>query len=132
MCANNWRQTMSDDFDFGFTMVDEDDLEVSSVSTQPVRAEIPSDQIDAIMDKLEQLEARILTADNSGMINEHRSLVEQDVATKLRDVEDLILPLLLNLKKNPEKDIIKWPNRSVIIDKQIEKIKAITRYFERI
>jgi hypothetical protein len=123
---------MSDDFDFGFTMVDEDDLEVSSVSTQPVQAEIPSDQIDAIMDKLEQLEARILTADNSGMINEHRSLVEQDVATKLRDVEDLILPLLLNLKKNPEKDIIKWPNRSVIIDKQIEKIKAITRYFERI
>jgi hypothetical protein len=123
---------MSDDFDFGFTMVDEDDLEVSSVSTQPVQAQIPSDQIDAIMDKLEQLEARILSADNSGMINEHRSLVEQDVATKLRDVEDLILPLLLNLKKNPEKDIIKWPNRSVIIDKQIEKIKAITRYFERI
>ena len=123
---------MSDDFDFGFTMVDEDDLESSPVSTQPVQAEIPSDQIDAIMDKLEQLEARILTADNSGMINEHRSLVEQDVATKLRDVEDLILPLLLNLKKNPEKDIIKWPNRSVIIDKQIEKIKAITRYFERI
>jgi hypothetical protein len=123
---------MSDDFDFGFTMVDEDDLESSPVSTQPVQAEIPSDQIDGIMDKLEQLEARILTADNSGMINEHRSLVEQDVATKLRDVEDLILPLLLNLKKNPEKDIIKWPNRTVIIDKQIEKIKAITRYFDKL
>lgn len=122
---------MSDDFDFGFTMVDEDDLEVSSVSTQPVQAEIPSDQIEGIMDKLEQIEARILTADNSGMINEHRALVEQDVATKLRDVEDLILPLLLNLKKNPEKDIIKWPNRTVIIDKQIEKIKAITRYFDK-
>ena len=122
---------MSDDFDFGFTMVDEDDLESSPVSTQPVQAEIPSDQIDGIMDKLEQLEARILTADNSGMINEHRSLVEQDVATKLRDVEDLILPLLLNLKKNPEKDIIKWPNRAVIIDKQIEKIKALTRYFDK-
>ena len=122
---------MSDDFDFGFTMIDEDDIESSPVSTQPVQAEIPSDQIDGIMDKLEQLEARILTADNSGMINEHRSLVEQDVATKLRDVEDLILPLLLNLKKNPEKDIIKWPNRTVIIDKQIEKIKAITRYFDK-
>lgn len=122
---------MSDDFDFGFTMVDEDDLEVSSTSTQPVQAEIPSDQIEGIMDKLEQLEARILTADNSSMINEHRALVEQDVATKLRDVEDLILPLLLNLKKNPEKDIIKWPNRTVIIDKQIEKIKAITRYFDK-
>lgn len=122
---------MSDDFDFGFTMVDEDDLDVGTVSTQPVQAEIPSDQIEGIMDKLEQIEARILTADNSGMINEHRALVEQDVATKLRDVEDLILPLLLNLKKNPEKDIIKWPNRTVIIDKQIEKIKAITRYFDK-
>ena len=122
---------MSDDFDFGFTMVDEDDLEVSSVSTQPVQAEIPSDQIDAIMDKLEQLDARILSADNSGAVNEHRALVEQDVAVKLRDVEDLILPLLLNLKKNPEKDIIRWPNRAVIIDKQIEKIKALTRYFDK-
>jgi len=122
---------MSDDYDFGFTMIDEDDVEVSSVP-QTVQAEVSSDQMDAIMDKLEQLEARILSADNSGMINEHRSLVEQDVAGKLRDVEDLILPLLLNLKKNPEKDIIKWPNRTVIIDKQIEKIKAITRYFENI
>jgi len=122
---------MSDDYDFGFTMIDEDDVEVSSVP-QTVQAEVSSDQMDAIMDKLEQLEARILSADNSGMINEHRSLVEQDVAGKLRDVEDLILPLLLNLKKNPEKDIIKWPNRTVIIDKQIEKIKAITRYYENI
>jgi hypothetical protein len=122
---------MSDDYDFGFTMVDEDDLEVSTATQQPVQAEIPSDQIDAIMDKLEQLDARILSSDNSGAVNEHRALVEQDVAVKLRDVEDLILPLLLNLKKNPEKDIIRWPNRAVIIDKQIEKIKALTRYFDK-
>jgi|TARA_B100000085_G_C18511361_1_gene499765 hypothetical protein len=123
---------MSDDYDFGFTIVDEDELGVGSTTSQPVQAEVSSDQMDAIMDKLEQLESRILTADNSGMINEHRALVEQDVAGKLRDVEDLILPLLLNLKKNPEKDYIKWANRTVIIDKQIEKIKAITRYFERL
>ena len=58
------------------------------------------------MDKLQQLEAKILTADNSGMINEHRALIESDVATKLRDVEDLILPLLFNLQKNPEKEYI--------------------------
>jgi hypothetical protein len=122
---------MSDDYDVGFTMVDEDDLEVSTATQQPVQAEIPSDQIDAIMDKLEQLDARILSSDNSGAVNEHRALVEQDVAVKLRDVEDLILPLLLNLKKNPEKDIIRWPNRAVIIDKQIEKIKALTRYFDK-
>jgi hypothetical protein len=121
---------MSDDFDFGFTIVDNDDVTPSS--NTPVQAEVSSDQMEAIMDKLEQLEARIVSTDNSGMINEHRSLVEQDVAGKLRDIEDLILPLLLNLKKNPEKDYIHWPNRTVIIDKQIEKIKAVSRYFERI
>ena len=46
---------------------------------------------------------------------------------KLQDVEKLILPLLVNLMKNPEKDTIKWPNRGSVIEKQIEKIIAITR-----
>lgn len=122
---------MSDDYDFGFTMIDEDEVEVPS-SSKTVQAEVSSDQMDSIMDKLEQLEARIISADNSAMIDDHRKLVETDVASKLRDVEDLIMPLLLNLKKNPDKDIIKWPNRTAIIDRQIEKIKAITRYFENI
>ena len=83
------------------------------------------------MDKLEQLESRILSDDNSDMINEHRSLLESDIAQKLQAVEGLILPLLHNLKKNPEKDYI-HTNRNVIIDKQIEKIQAVTRYYERI
>ena len=121
---------MADDFDFGFTAVD--DIPAGERIEQPVQAEIPTDQIDKIMDKLEQLESRILTADNSGLITAHKALLESDVATKLRDAEDLILPLLKNLKRNPEKDYIHWPNRDVIIDKQIERITAVTRYFERI
>ena len=42
-------------------------------------------------------------------------------------VEKLILPLLYNLMKNPDKDYIYWPKRDEIITKQIEKIKDITR-----
>ena len=118
---------MAEEFDFGFTAVDE----VPSEST-PQHPAAPSIDSDEIMDKLQQLEAKILSADNSGMINEHRALIESDVATKLRDVEDLVLPLLFNLQKNPEKEYIHWPNRTAIIDKQIEKIKAVTRYYERI
>jgi len=118
---------MAEEFDFGFTAVDE----VPSEST-PQQPAAPSIDSDEIMDKLQQLEAKILSADNSGMINEHRALIESDVATKLRDVEDLVLPLLYNLQKNPEKEYIHWPNRTAIIDKQIEKIKAVTRYYERI
>ena len=38
-----------------------------------------------------------------------------------------ITGLLVNLMKNPEKDYINWPNRQPMIQKQIDKIIAITR-----
>ena len=60
-------------------------------------------------------------------VDAYRQLVEKDVKEKLVKLESLILPLLVNLKKNPDKDIIKWPNRVPVIDAQIQKILAITR-----
>ena len=116
---------MANDFDFGFTAVDE---VPSEVADQPAA---PSIDEDKIINMLKELEAKILNAGSSGN-EEHRSLIESDVATKLRDVEDLVLPLLYNLQKDPEKEYIHWPNRTAIIDKQIERIKAVTRYYERI
>jgi|TARA_B110000908_G_C10257803_1_gene456830 hypothetical protein len=121
---------MADDFDFGFTIVDSEDM--TPTNAAPAQAAVSDDFKDEVLSKLFDIESRVLSADNSGMINEHRALVEQDVATKLRDLEDLIMPLLTNLKKNPEKDYIHWPNRTAIIDKQIEKITAVTRYYERV
>ena len=117
---------MAEDFDFGFTAVDEPEDRGAPAPAQP------SVDSDAIIDKIIQLEAKLLQIDNSGMVDEHKALVEQDVANKLRDVEDLVLPLLYNLQKNPEKEYIHWPNRTAIIDKQIERIKAVTRYYERV
>ena len=46
---------------------------------------------------------------------------------KLKEVEGLILPLLYNLMKNPDKPMIKWANREPVIKRQIEKILAVTR-----
>ena len=122
---------MSDDWDFGFTAVDDIPL-TPSEPAQPVVAQVDDAQLQSIMDKLERLEGLVLTTNNDDMINEHRSLLQQDVAAKLKQVEDLILPLLFNLQKNPDKDYIHWPGRTAIIDKQIEKIKAVTRYYENI
>jgi len=122
---------MSDDWDFGFTAVDDIPTQPSE-PTQPVVAQVDDEQLQDILDKLERLEGLVRTTNNDGMINEHRELVQQDVASKLKQVEDLILPLLFNLQKNPEKDYIHWPNRTAIIDKQVEKIKAVTRYYDNI
>jgi len=46
---------------------------------------------------------------------------------KLKALEKLIVPLLKNLKSNPDKAYIHWPNRSGVIDAQISKILSITR-----
>ena len=46
---------------------------------------------------------------------------------KLDKLYNAITPLLTNLKKNPEKDYIFWPNREEIINKQIARIQDITR-----
>jgi len=62
------------DFDFGFTAVDENELEV---------------------------------AQKAVAASENASATEE----KLNNLYNAILPLLSNLKKNPEKDYIYWPNR---------------------
>ena len=48
-------------------------------------------------------------------------------SNKLKALEKLIIPLLKNLKSNPDKAYIHWPNRAGILDAQIAKILGITR-----
>jgi hypothetical protein len=118
-------------YDFGFTFEDPTEVVQPTATTTQVTVDT-GDLKDEIMAKLYDLEARLLTSDQSGLITEHKRLVEMEVAEKLKQVEDLILPLLYNLMKNPEKEYIHWPNRTPIIDAQIEKITAITRFYERV
>lgn len=61
------------------------------------------------------------------IITEVKSTANDATKQKLSDLEKLILPLLVNLMKNPDKDYIHWPNRVPLIEKQIERILAITR-----
>jgi|TARA_B100001093_G_C26291165_1_gene785320 hypothetical protein len=115
-------------YDFGFTAVDE--APTGTTPTAPVRAELPAEAMDSVMEKLYDIEAKLISMDNSTLISEHKDLVAGDVQQKLKTLEDMIMPLLQNLKKNPEKEYIHWPNRTAIIDKQIEKIKAVTQFYE--
>ena len=81
---------MSFDFDFGFTAVTEDELEVAQ---------------------------KAVAATESATATEE----------KLNALYNAILPLLTNLKKNPEKDYIYWPNRVGKVEEFEDHISKIIK-----
>ena len=85
---------MSDDldFDFGFTAVDEEELEA----------------VQKVNKKAEESQSTATS--------------EQD---KLDKLFNAIVPLLTNLKKNPEKEYILWPNR-------LEKVEQFEDHIQKI
>lgn len=82
------------DFDFGFTAVDENELE----AVQKVATEASS-----------------------------TSASLQETEEKLNKLYNAILPLLTNLKKNPEKEYILWPNRVEKIEQFEDVISGIIK-----
>lgn len=109
---------IDNEFDFGFSFED-----TEPVVAKPAVPAINNNQILDLQSKLDSL----LSAQEKAVESAYISALEERHKARLKEVEGLILPLLYNLKKNPEKAIINWPNRAPIIDKQIEKIIAITR-----
>ena len=84
---------MSDlDFDFGFTAVTEDELDVVKKTK------------DTVNDKQHLLTSKQDTLDN---------------------LYNAIIPLLNNLKKNPEKEYILWPNRLKKVEEFEDHINKI-------
>ena len=84
---------MADDlFDFGFTAVDEDELEAVQKVTQKAAA----------------VESTATTTQE-----------------KLDKLYNAVMPLLNNLKKNPEKEYILWPNR-------LTKVEAFEDHLQKI
>jgi hypothetical protein len=107
------------DYDFGFSFEDEEAI----IKASPPPAAANNDQLMALQSKIDSLldsqEKTVQSALIKAMEEKHKA--------KIKELEMLILPLLYNLIKNPEKPIINWPNREEVIKKQIEKITAITR-----
>lgn len=84
---------MTDDiFDFGFTAVSEDDLQV----------------VESSRSQVEDMESQVKELDK-----------------RANDLYNAILPLLDNLKKNPEKDYLYWPNRVDTVNKFEQVLRDI-------
>jgi len=86
------KETTILDFDFGFTAVDADELEVVREAKQ---------------------------------VAETTSATAESNAAKAQLIYDAVVPLLNNLKANPEKDYIYWPNRYEKLDAFADKLYSI-------
>ena len=62
-------------------------------------------------------------------VEERANAVRDECKAKLLEVEGMILPLLTNLMKNPQKEYIHWPSRAEKIQAQIDRITKATRTF---
>ncbi len=111
-------------FDFGFTFGDSD-LSPTVPSVDPAFQDTLLEKISSLETKLESL----TMGDTSDMLEEHKALIRSEAKGKLKELENLILPLLYNLQKNPDKEYIHWPNRKDIIQKQIDNILKVTKYY---
>ena len=60
-------------------------------------------------------------------VEERKGELNDKFATKLKDLEGLVVPMLKGLMANADKEYIFWPNRTPILEKQIEKVYSITR-----
>ena len=125
------KEYLDSEFDFGFSTSDDDSVVqatpavTSQEISEPILERIRNLEVNVgeVLNIVERLENASTPLDTDN----YKALIEKDVKAKLTAVEKMILPLLVNLMKNPEKDTIKWPGRAPIIEKQIEKILAITR-----
>ena len=59
------------------------------------------------------------------IISEVKTTANDATKQKLLDLDKLILPLLVNLMKNPEKDYIYWPKRTAKIDQFEDVLRKI-------
>jgi hypothetical protein len=62
----------------------------------------------------------------NAVIAEKEDTVEEYKA-RLHEVEKLILPFLTKLLQTSDQPIIKWPNRKLTLETQIQKILNLTR-----
>jgi hypothetical protein len=158
---------MAEEFDFGFTAVDEEELGLAATHPTTPAPSVSHDAVAAIaaqiaelrtavaamkpvtptqMARVEEKIDRVLNMELHEMnaalqsqgqnlssvldeVEERANATREECKEKLQAVERMILPLLTNLMKNPEKPYIKWEGRAEKLAAQIDKITAITRSY---
>jgi chlorite dismutase len=135
------------DLDFGFTAVDQDELVTKTGEAAAIQESIAEDLkkvaetsvASASSKQIEELDSKVdilvkvvanavdeLDAAKMGL-GSSTDVAVSHLKSSLAEVEELILPLLYKLMENEDKEYIYWPNRKVIINQQIDRVKKVTR-----
>lgn len=124
---------MADFNDFGFSTVSADEYAEQQTKTVDTAKEVVSTATASMKPELEKIESKIASLTDSMRImsdemTDRKEELSDKWGTRMNEVESLILPLLQNLAKDGDKrEWIRWPNRTDILNKQIDAIKAVTR-----
>ena len=124
---------MADLNDFGFSTVSEDEYKAQHTTEVNTAKEVASTATASMKPELEKIESKISSlTDSMRVMQDDLELRKEELKDKwgirMNEVEDLILPLLQNLAKDGDKrEWIRWPNRTDLLNKQIDAITAVTR-----
>ena len=91
--------------------------------------EIDPDMIEVLKNKIDdknEVEFEIAKSQMDDEYDLRKDNLGKIQADKFKQLEKLIIPLLIKLAKSPEA-YIHWPNRAEVIEAQLKKIVAITR-----
>ena len=109
---------------------DSTDSEMISPPVDMIRIEEKIDTILA-MENTEMVSALNEQGENIRAIidevEERKSLLDSQYKEKLTLIEKTVLPLLINLTKNPEREYLKWPDRASKVQGYIQRVLEITR-----
>lgn len=112
------QQYMSAGSDFGFSAVNETELN-GIVNKNSAEIDTIKQKLDLILEMNSSCEGAIAV----------KAQYDELVKARMLEIEKSIIPLLLNIKKNGDKDYIFWPGkqRTAQCDLQINKIIGLTR-----
>jgi len=120
------------EFDFGITSVSSDQVEQNKMQTEKLEqvsasSEGVTQRLGDIENTLEYMKS-VLELKNQEEIDMKKQELYTAYAERMKQVEKLTIPLLLNLAKNSDTNpYIHWPNRKEIVEEQIQKILTVTR-----
>lgn len=120
--------------DYGFSAIDEATYKAQQDDNETKQPSLDENDVKRAMlellkpleDKLDTLQAKKNASDDDN-VQLAIAAANDGAGSKLKKLEEIIMPLLINLKSTSTKEYIFWPDRGPAIDKEIQRVLAITR-----